>query len=97
MYVIFFFILIYICLQDAYRIRRDSVIKEEIPKVIPEPVVYKPDPEEAKIEIAKPGLVTEEPKNPNKDNIDLGDFGIRAEALYDYQAGSVTNRFKRGI
>lgn len=79
------FILYYI-LQDADRIRRDSVIKEEVPKIVPEPVIVEPKQDEAIIEIAKLGLVTEEPENQNEQN-NVGDYGIRAEALYDYQAG----------
>ncbi|VVC36286.1 Hypothetical protein CINCED_3A023461 [Cinara cedri] len=77
--------------EDADRIRRDSIIKEELPKVLSESAVHKPEPEEAKIEIAKPGLVvTEEPENSNEQNNDLGTYGIRAEALYDYQAADDT-------
>lgn len=76
-------------LQDADRIRRDSVINEEIPKTKPESTVIVAEPEEDKIEIAKPVLVTEEPDNQNGHINVEDDFGIRAEALYDYQAGNL--------
>lgn len=79
---------IFCCIaQDADRIRRDSVIKEEVPKILPESVIAIPEPDKVKIEIAKPGLVTEELEIPKDQNNDLVDYGIRAEALYDYQAG----------
>lgn len=64
--------------------RRDSVINEEVSKIEPVPIV-KAALEETKIEIAKPGIVTEE---TNKQNIIENDLGMRAEALYDYQAGN---------
>jgi len=60
----------------------------------PEPTIVKVEPEEAKIEIAKPVLVTEEIDNENKQDNVRDDFGIRAEALYDYQAGSLLATFK---
>lgn len=75
--------------QDADRIRRDSIISEEIPKIKLESTVIKAEIEEAKIEIATPVLVTEEPDNQNGQNNVEDDFGIRAEALYDYQAGTL--------
>lgn len=61
------------------------MINEEVPKIKPETTVVKVEVEEVKIEIAKPVLVTEEADNENEPN----DVGIRAEALYDYQAGSL--------
>lgn len=45
--------------------------------------------EESKIEIAKPGLITEEDDNKNEQQNVETDLGIRAEALYDYQAGNL--------
>lgn len=56
----------------------------KIIKVEPEP---ESEPEEVKFEIAKPGLVTEEVDDQKEQN-NFDDFGIRAEALYDYQAGN---------
>lgn len=82
-------------MQDADRIRRDSVANE-VPKTEPEPLEISStviaDPEVTKIEMAKPVLVSEEADNQNgiEQNV-KDDFGIRAEALYDYQAGNVTN------
>jgi len=61
------------------------VINEEVPKIKPETTVVKAEVKEAKFEIAKPVLVTEEADNENEQN----NVGIRAEALYDYQAGSL--------
>lgn len=76
--------------KDADRIRRDSVINEEVPKTEPVPThstIVKTVLEETKIEIAKPGIVTDEEiiKQNNIEN----DLGMRAEALYDYQAGNI--------
>lgn len=66
------------------------MINEEVPKIKSETTVVKAEPsEEAKIEIAKPVLITEETDNENGQNNVGDDFGIRAEALYDYQAGSL--------
>jgi len=65
------------------------VINEEVPKIKPETTIVKTEVEEVKIEIAKPVLVTEEVDNENEQN----NVGIRAEALYDYQAGSLLVKF----
>lgn len=75
--------------KDADRVRRDSIINKEVLKVELEPVIATADlTQEAKIEVAKPGLVSEVADNQKKQNYVESDFGIRAEALYDYQAGS---------
>jgi len=77
--------------EDADRIRRDSVINDEISKIEPEPAIVKTALiEESKIEIAKPGLITEEDDNQNEQQNVETDLGIRAEALYDYQAADDT-------
>lgn len=65
------------------------MINEEVPKIKPETTIVKTEVEEVKIEIAKPVLVTEEVDNENEQN----NVGIRAEALYDYQAGSLLVKF----
>lgn len=76
--------------KDADRVRRDSIINKEVPKVELEPDFATVDlAQEAKIEVAKPGLVSEVADNQNKQTYVKNDFGIRAEALYDYQAGSL--------
>lgn len=117
-------------LQDADRIRRDSIINDRVSKIESEPnavninsgskiETVKPQllPEEPVKEVAQPTLLLEEPVveipkseappdepidkvstpeviNKNTDsqieqnNIE-DDFGIRAEALYDYQAGNI--------
>lgn len=85
----------YVFIKDADRIRRDSVIEEKKPKIEPEliktePEIIKIEPiEEIKTEVVKPGLVTEESDKLIEQNNVEDDFGIRAEALYDYQAGNL--------
>lgn len=81
--------------EDADRIRRDSIINEEIPKAEPKPTVAEAEPEkpeDVKIESAKPELVAEEIEieNQNGQNNVEDDLGIKAEALYDYQAADDT-------
>lgn len=119
-----------IFVQNADRIRRDSIINDRVSKIESEPSAVKVN-SESKIEIVKPQLLPEEPikevaqpvsiseepvveisksetlpdepidkvsspelitKNADsqieQNNIE-DDFGIRAEALYDYQAGSI--------
>lgn len=91
-------------IKDADRIRRDSEINEEAPKINVEPTIAKaelepelhPQPQkeeepEVKFEIAKPGIVTEEADELKEQNNVIDEFGIRAEALYDYQAGNRVN------
>jgi len=73
--------------------RRDSIINEEIPKTEPKPIVAEAEPEKpenVKIESAKPELVAEEIEIENQNGLNNveDDLGIKAEALYDYQAGS---------
>lgn len=58
-------------------------------------------PDEAKAEISKPGVIAESSDSPpieqfEQNNIE-DDFGIRAEALYDYQAGNIPTKFKLEI
>lgn len=43
--------------------------------------------------MATPVLITEELDNQSVQNNVDDDFGIRAEALYDYQAGSLPIKF----
>lgn len=75
--------------QDADRIRRDSVICEEVPKTEPKLTVTKEEPtEETKIEVTKLWVASEVSDNENKQTNIEDEFGIKAEALYDYQAGS---------
>lgn len=65
------------------------MVNEEIPKTKLLESTVIAEPEEDKIEIAKPASVTEEPDNQNGHINIEDDFGIRAEALYDYQAGNL--------
>ncbi|XP_026812392.1 drebrin-like protein [Rhopalosiphum maidis] len=79
--------------EDADRLRRDSITVEEIQKTESKPFVATTEPEipkDVKIELAKPGLVTEEIENQNKQINVEDDLGIKAEALYDYQAADDT-------
>lgn len=90
-------------IKNADRIRRDSVIDEQqVSKVHVEPIIAKEEPQlqikeepDIKFEIAKPGIVTEEAdeqiQNTILQNNVEDEFGIRAEALYDYQAGNRRN------
>lgn len=64
------------------------MIGEEVQKTEPKPTVAKAEPEttDVKIEVGNSGLIIEEIENQN--NVE-DDLGIKAEALYDYQAGSL--------
>ncbi|XP_025406171.1 drebrin-like protein [Sipha flava] len=85
--------------EDADRIRRDSIINDEISKVEIVPTISKTEPEttivkaeieKSKIEIAQPVLISKETDSQIEQNNIENDFGIRAEALYDYQAADDT-------
>lgn len=79
--------------ENADRLRRDSITVEEIQKIEQKTTVASADPEiskDVKIELAIPGLVTEEIENQNEQNNVEDDLGIKAEALYDYQAADDT-------
>ncbi|XP_050533703.1 drebrin-like protein B isoform X2 [Daktulosphaira vitifoliae] len=90
--------------EDTERIRRENDITEKyqkqedsinIMKTIPEPknIIQEPVNQENEsiksIEIAKPGIVEENSEDKNSHD-KIENFGLRAEALYDYQAADDT-------